>query len=437
MKVLVIGGGGREHAIIKKLRENPDIKEIFCSTGNAGINSIASSINIPWEKDEDLIQLIRYKKIDFVVIAPEAPSAGGFVDKLKLFEIPCFGVNKNAARLESSKAFSKELMTKNNILTGACKIYNFARENELGEYEVLEKDIENIKLFCKKMSYPLVIKADGLAAGKGVYIANDKCEIDDILNELLKLKSSASKLVIEEYLDGYEVSVFAFCDGNTILPTITSQDHKAIYEGGEGPNTGGMGAVAPINYVSDEMMNIITDKIFYPLLSAFQREHINYQGIIYAGIMIVDDQPYVLEFNVRFGDPETQVILPLLETDLFEIMQAISKKELHKIKLNWKNKSAACVVASSEGYPGSYKKCKVITGLDYPMTDDSYVIHAGTKVDANNNIVTDGGRVLNTVGIGDNLAEALNKAYNLMDKIHFEGKHFRKDIGKFSLNKEM
>ena len=432
MNLLIIGGGGREHALTKKLLEGKDIDKIFCAPGNAGTAKIASNVNINWKNEDEFLGFINDNNIEFVVIGPEDPLSEGISDFLEDNDIPHFGVNKEAAKLESSKSFAKEIMLKNNILTAASKSFDFLIKDSDEDYIINEKEYESIKVFLKKMSYPLVIKADGLAAGKGVFICDNKEKADEALNELKSFGEAAKNLVIEEYLDGYEISVFAFCDGNTILPMISSQDHKTLHEGGKGPNTGGMGVIAPLDKVSDELMDKIKNDIFYPLLTGLQREKIDYRGLVFAGLMISGDDPYVLEFNVRFGDPETQVILPLLENDLFEVLNACYNKELHKIKLSFKKGYGACVVAASEGYPGKYKKGIPIDGLEKDFSDDKYVIHAGTKLDQNGKILTNGGRVLNTIGIGNTASDALKKAYELMDKINFEGKYFRKDIGKSS-----
>ena len=415
MKVLIIGSGGREHAIAYSLNKSKRVSEIHAIPGNPGIAQIGTCHAGSVEDLEGILHFVEENNIDFTVVGPEVPLCLGLTDLLEDHGHKVFGPRKYAATFEGSKAFSKEFMVRHNIPTAKYK-----------EVNSFEEACEAIKEF----SYPLVIKADGLAAGKGVVICEDEAlavsTLDSMMN-LGALDNAGKKVVIEEFLTGFECSLLCFTDGNTIVPMVLSKDHKQIYDGNIGPNTGGMGTVSPNPFMDESMMGNLNEDILIPFVEGLKKDSIDYRGVIFIGLMVENGKAKVLEFNVRFGDPETQSILLRLDSDLFEIMEAVSNKELDKVEVKWKDEHVACLVLASAGYPGSYEKGKVITGLA-DVNENIIVFHAGTK-EVNGNIVTNGGRVLNVCALGSSLEDVREKVYKAQEKINFEGKYFRKDIG--------
>ena len=415
MKVLIIGSGGREHAIAYSLNKSKKVSEIHAIPGNPGIAQIGTCHAGSVEDLEGILHFVEENNIDFTVVGPEVPLCLGLTDLLEDHGHKVFGPRKYAATFEGSKAFSKEFMVRHNIPTAKYK-----------EVNSFEEACEAIKEF----SYPLVIKADGLAAGKGVVICEDEAlavsTLDSMMN-LGALDNAGKKVVIEAFLTGFECSLLCFTDGNSIVPMVLSKDHKQIYDGNVGPNTGGMGTVSPNPFMDESMMGNLNEDILIPFVEGLKKDSIDYRGVIFIGLMVENGKAKVLEFNVRFGDPETQSILLRLDSDLFEIMEAVSNKELDKVEVKWKDEHVACLVLASAGYPGSYEKGKVITGLDQ-VSEDIIVFHAGTK-EVNGNIVTNGGRVLNVCALGSSLEDVREKVYKAQETINFEGKYFRKDIG--------
>lgn len=414
MRVLVIGSGGREAAITYTLNKSSKVDELYCLPGNPGMGEIATLIDGSVEDLDFILKTVEDLKIDFTVIGPEVPLCMGLADLLESHGHKVFGPTKVAATLEGSKAFSKDFMKRHNIPT--------AEYIEVNDYE---NGLESLKSF----TYPLVIKADGLAAGKGVVICEDEEMALKTLKEFMldgALNNAGSKLVIEEFLKGFECSLLCFTDGETIIPMPTVKDHKQIYDSNKGPNTGGMGTVSPNPFMpnfDDEML----DSILKPFIKGLKEDEIDYRGVIFIGLMIDNNKAKVLEFNVRFGDPETQSIMLRLESDLFDIMYATSTKNLKDISVKWNDDTVCTLVLASEGYPGTYKKGLEIKNLD-KLDDDIIVFHAGTKI-VDNKLVTNGGRVLNICAKGNNLLEARAKVYKAAEIIDFEGKYYRKDIG--------
>ncbi len=423
MNILLIGGGGREHALAWKIKQSPLVNKIFCIPGNAGIAGIAECIDLPVKDFSALAEFAHKNKIDWTLIGPEQPLVDGIVDMFQEKGFNIFGPRKKAAVIEGSKIFAKKFMEKHKIPTSPFKIFEDAAS---------AKDYINSN--PPSMEKPSVIKADGLAAGKGVIIAKTPDEAIGAVEDLMLKKifgEAGSKIIIEEFLKGEEATVLIFTDGENFLPLISSQDHKKIYEGEKGPNTGGMGAYAPAPVVTKEIFVKIKDKIIIPTLKGLAREGRPYQGVLYIGLIIADNEPSVLEYNVRFGDPETQAVLPLLETDLMDIIPLCRGGGLKNKNLKWKQGAAVCVVLSAKGYPGEYEKDKVITGLDkLKQVTGISVFHAGTKFKKNSpEIVTSGGRVLGVTAIDEDIETAINKVYGAVNLIHFEGMHFRSDIG--------
>lgn len=414
MRVLVIGSGGREAAIAYALNKSSKVDELYCLPGNPGMGEIATLINGSVEDLDFILKTVEDLNIDFTVIGPEVPLCMGLADLLESHGHKVFGPTKVAATLEGSKAFSKDFMKRHNIPT--------AEYIEVNDYE---NGLESLKNF----TYPLVIKADGLAAGKGVVICEDEEMALKTLKEFMldgALNNAGSKLVIEEFLKGFECSLLCFTDGETIIPMPTVKDHKQIHDNNKGPNTGGMGTVSPNPFMpnfDDEML----DSILKPFIKGLKEDEIDYRGVIFIGLMIDNNKAKVLEFNVRFGDPETQSIMLRLESDLFDIMYATSTKNLKDISVKWNDDTVCTLVLASEGYPGTYKKGLEIKNLD-KLDDDIIVFHAGTKI-VDNKLVTNGGRVLNICAKGNNLLEARAKVYKAAEIIDFEGKYYRKDIG--------
>ena len=415
MKVLVIGSGGREHAISYALSKSNKVTELHALPGNPGISKIGKCIPGSVEDLELILQTSKQEKYDLVVIGPEVPLCMGLADLLTDNGFKVFGPKQQAAQLEGSKAFSKRFMTKYNIPT--------AKFEEVDSYE---EAIDALKQF----SYPVVVKADGLAAGKGVVICESYEEADNALKELMvekSLASAGSKVVLEEFLEGFECSLLCFTDGETIVPMVSSKDHKQIYDGNKGPNTGGMGTFSPNPFLEKEIEDTFNDEVLVPFMNGLKQENMDFRGVIFIGLMIKDGHAKVLEFNVRFGDPETQSILLRLDSDLYEIMEAVAKKKLNTVDVKWKESHVGCLVLASAGYPNKYEKGKVITGLD-DVEEDIIVFHAGTKFQ-DGNVVTNGGRVLNICAEGENLESVRAKLYKAAEVINFDGKYYRKDIG--------
>lgn len=417
MKVLVIGGGGREHAVCKKLSESKDVTQILCAPGNAGIAQVARCIPEVKATDvEGIVALAKNEKVDFVCVTPDDPLALGCVDRLEEEGIPAFGPTAYAAQMEASKIFSKNLMRKYGIPTAKCEIFT---------------EMDKALAYLDTQEAPIVVKADGLALGKGVVVAATIEEAKNAVIEMMeggKFGRSGARVLIEECMVGREVTVLCFCDGKTIRPMPASQDHKRVFDGDKGPNTGGMGAFAPSPLYTEEIAERTEKEILIPTLNAMNSEGFTFKGVLYVGLMLTKDGPKVVEYNARFGDPETQVVLPLLESDLFAIMRAVREGRLAETDIRWKKESAACIVLASGGYPGKYESGKLISGLEDAEAAGATVYHAGTKkTDAG--YVTAGGRVLGVTALGDTLADAVHSAYAAAEKIHFEGAHMRRDIG--------
>lgn len=416
MKVLVIGSGGREHAIIYKLNESPKVDEIFCAPGNAGISKIAKIVDIKAEDIEALCDFAKKENIELTVVGPEVPLVNGIVDHFEKEGLKVFGPNKKCAQLEGSKAFTKEFLINHNIPT--------AKYIEC-------MDIEEAKKAIGIYGYPMVIKADGLAAGKGVVIAENEKEGEIALDEMMadkKFGEAGSKIVIEEFLTGIETSILCFVDGESIVPMVSAQDYKKILDGDEGPNTGGMGTYSPSYIYDEDLKKEVDEKILKPITKGFKKDELDFKGILFIGLMITNTGAKVIEFNVRFGDPETQVVLSRLETDLIEIIESVLETRLKDQEILWKKEKAVCVVLASGGYPESYEKGKAIHGLN-DIDEDIVVFHAGTKFEGED-IVTNGGRVLGVTAFGDTIEKAREKAYENVEKISFEKMCYRKDIGK-------
>lgn len=417
MKILVIGGGGREHAVCKKLSESKDAAEILCAPGNAGIAQVARCIPEVKATDvEGIVALAKNEKVDFVCVTPDDPLALGCVDRLEEEGIPAFGPTAYAAQMEASKIFSKNLMRKYGIPTAKCEIFT---------------EMDKALAYLDTQEAPIVVKADGLALGKGVVVAATIEEAKNAVIEMMeggKFGKSGARVLIEECMVGREVTVLCFCDGKTIRPMPASQDHKRVFDGDKGPNTGGMGAFAPSPLYTEEIAERTEKEILIPTMNAMNSEGFTFKGVLYVGLMLTKDGPKVVEYNARFGDPETQVVLPLLESDLFAIMRAVREGRLAETDICWKKESAACIVLASGGYPGKYESGKLISGLEDAETAGATVYHAGTKkTDAG--YVTAGGRVLGVTALGNTLADAVHSAYAAAEKIHFEGAHMRRDIG--------
>ena len=417
MKVLVIGGGGREHAVCKKLSESKDVTQILCAPGNAGIAQVARCIPEVKATDvEGIVALAKKEKVDFVCVTPDDPLALGCVDRLEEEGIPAFGPTAYAAQMEASKIFSKNLMRKYGIPTAKCEIFT---------------EMDKALAYLDTQEAPIVVKADGLALGKGVVVAATIEEAKNAVIEMMeggKFGKSGARVLIGECMVGREVTVLCFCDGKTIRPMPASQDHKRVFDGDKGLNTGGMGAFAPSPLYTEEIAERTEKEILIPTLNAMNSEGFTFKGVLYVGLMLTKDGPKVVEYNARFGDPETQVVLPLLESDLFAIMRAVREGRLAEMDIRWKKGSAACIVLASGGYPEKYESGKLISGLEDAEAAGATVYHAGTKkTDAG--YVTAGGRVLGVTALGDTLADAVHSAYAAAEKIHFEGAHMRRDIG--------
>jgi len=417
LKILLIGSGGRESALAWKLSQSSKVDELFIAPGNAGTAEYGTNLQIAADNLLALNEFALKEKVDLTVVGPEIPLAAGIVDLFKKDGLKVFGPNKKAAQLESSKIFSKNLLKKYKIPTAEYESFN---------------DPDRAIEYIKSKTPPLVVKADGLAAGKGVTVAQSEKEALAAVEEIMldkKFGDAGSNIIIEDYLEGEEATILAFCDGRSIKTMPAAQDHKAAYNGGEGPNTGGMGAYAPAPVVDQDIELKIKEKIIEPTLEALNTESIDFKGIIYFGLMINGDEAKVLEYNARFGDPEAQVILPLLETDLIDIMEAVLNQKLDQIEIKWKDRKALCVVMASGGYPVKYKKGLEITGIkEAEKIEDMIVFQAGTRLEKDR-LLTDGGRVLAVTALGNSFKEVIDKAYTGVEKIDFENYHIRNDIG--------
>lgn len=425
MKLLVIGGGGREHALVWKLSQSPVVKKIYAAPGNAGMFGMAELVNIPHNRIHDLADFASRQRIDLTVVGPELPLSMGIVELFQKQKLRILGPSQGAAQIEASKAFAKRFMQQHHIPTASFMVFD---------------DPYAAKTFLRSTAYPLVVKTDGLAAGKGAIICEDKEEARVAVERMMVAKefgTAGERIVIEKFLEGEEVTIMAFTDGKTVVPMLSSQDHKAIFDGGEGPNTGGMGAYAPTHFIDERMMQRVQEDILERTVAALSQEGRAFKGILYAGLMITESGPKVIEFNCRFGDPETQVVLPLLASDLVEIFLSIIEGELDVSNIQWRDKAAACVVLASEGYPGSYEKNRVIAGLHQgkAQDDEVFCFHSGTRWDKTH-YVTDGGRVLGLTALGKDISTALARAYQEVDKIKFEGMHYRRDIGYNALSRK-
>jgi phosphoribosylamine--glycine ligase len=425
MRILVIGSGGREHALVWKIAQSRLVDKIFCSSGNGGISQQAECLEMKADDIQGLLDFAKKERIDLTVVGPEVPLALGIVDEFLKYGLQIFGPEKKGARLEASKAFSKQLMTKYSVPTADFKIFD---------------NPHKANAYIEKKGAPCVVKADGLSAGKGVIVAKTVDEAKQAITSIMQEKilgEAGNQIIVEDCLSGEEASILVLTDSREIIPLASSQDHKRIFDNDQGPNTGGMGAYSPAPIVSGKIFKQILDEVVHPTINSLVKEGIKYKGVLYAGIMITKEGPKVLEFNVRFGDPETQAILPLLKSDLVEAMLAVANEKLTKLKkfggLNWDERSCICVVCASEGYPGKYDKHKEISGLEeVSKIDDIAVFHAGTKIvrqDDKEKILTNGGRVLGVTGLGKDIKDAISRTYQAVEKISFEGMHYRKDIG--------
>ena len=417
----MIGSGGREHALVWKIAQSKLADKIFCAPGNGGIAGLAECIDIKADDVAGLLDFARKEKIDLTVVGPEVPLSLGIVDEFAKYKLAIFGPNKKAAQLEASKVFSKEIMAKYKVPTADFKIFDNAG---------LAKE------YIEKTGAPCVVKADGLAAGKGVVVAKTVDEAKAAVTLMMEQKAfgtAGNKVIIEECLSGQEASILVLTDSRHVIPLVSSQDHKRVFDNDQGPNTGGMGAYSPAPVVTPELFKEIQEKIIDRTIDGLAKEGIEYKGILYAGVMLTKDGPKTLEFNVRFGDPETEAILPRLKSDLVEVMLATANGKLDKIirsgGLSWDSRACVCVVCAAGGYPGEYEKGKEIFGLDKAaLIKDAVVFHAGTKK-SGEKILTNGGRVLGVTGLGNSIKEAISHTYQAVEKINFEGMHFRKDIG--------
>ena len=417
MNIFVIGGGGREHALVWKLNQHGH--QIFCAPGNPGIAEIAECVPLQVNQIKELADFSESNKIDLTVVGPEDPLMNGIVDLFEKRRLPIFGPYRQSARLEGSKEYAKEVMERFNVPTAAYRAFD---------------NYEEAMVYLKEQGAPIVIKADGLAAGKGVTVAETIEEAEAALRAAMVQKvfgESGTKVVIEECLRGEEMTVLAFVDRNTVLAMVPSQDHKPVFDGDRGPNTGGMGAYSPVPHL-EKWLPEIEKRVLLPVAEGLVSEGTPYQGILYAGLMLTENGPKVIEFNVRFGDPEAQVILPRLENDLAEVFLAVAEKRLHEIDLSWKPGASVCLIAASSGYPGPPNKGLAIT-LPQTITENTQIFHAGTAIQ-NNQLVTNGGRVFGVTAQGADITEAREQAYSLMEEVLFKGKHFRRDIAAKALS---
>lgn len=425
MNVLIIGGGGREHAVATALKKSRAVSGLYCMPGNGGTGDIARNVNIEPKNITAMVDFVKANNIDFVVVTPDDPLALGAVDALHEAGVPCFGPSRAAAEIESSKVFAKNLMKKYGIPTAG--------------YEVFSSAEAAVEFINSQKRFPLVVKADGLALGKGVIIAKSADEARAAIKGLMvdkRFGESGANIIIEEFLEGEEVSVLAFTDGETLAPLTSSMDHKRILDGDRGENTGGMGAVAPNPFYTKSMERRCTERIFLPTIRAMNAENRRFKGMLYFGLMLTKKGPYVIEYNARFGDPETQAVLPLLKTDLFTIMRAVEEERLCDINVRLSDRASCCVVLASEGYPKSYEKDKPIAiSAALEHAQDIYVYHAGTQKRCGG-YVTAGGRVMNVTAVADSLSGAVERAYAFVPEIEFENRVYRRDIGEKAVKEE-
>ncbi len=424
MKVLVIGGGGREHALAWKLRQSKKVDKVYCAPGNAGISDIAECVDIKADDIDALLDFVKYNWIDLTVVGPEVPLTAGIVDAFIKEERRICGPDMAGAQLEGSKIYAKDFMKKYGIPTAEYKSFSSFQQAE--EYVRLK-------------GAPIVVKADGLAAGKGVIVADTVDEAVDALRSIMTDRvfgDAGNRVIVEQCLKGEEVSFMILTDGETVVPLATSQDHKQIFDGDRGPNTGGMGAYSPAPILDEAMRKVVMETVIAPMMNGLARERMNFRGVIYVGLMICEGKPSVLEYNCRFGDPEAQPILMRLDSDLFDLLQATAEGRLKEVTVTWKAESAICVVLASKGYPGSYEKGVPIKGLDLFRDDkDVVVFHAGTRLN-NDYVVTSGGRVLGVTALGKDIETAKENAYKAIDKIHFDGMQYRNDIADKAIKKQ-
>ncbi len=430
MNILVIGSGAREHTLVWKLAQSDQVQKIYAAPGNGGIAELAECVPIKADAIEELADFVREKGVDLTIVGPEQPLTIGIVDYFQNKGLKIFGPTQKAAMIEGSKAFAKEFMSKYHIPTAPYKIFD---------------KIEDASKFIKEIKLPVVIKADGLAAGKGAVIVDTQEQAERILKEMMVLKvfgEAGNRVVIEDKLEGEELTLMAFTDGKSVLPLIPSQDHKAAYDNDEGPNTGGMGAFCPVPFVSNRLLDDIIDLVLEPAIRGMAREDRRFKGVLYAGLMITDFGPKVIEFNCRFGDPETQVVLPLLDVDLAEIMMTIAEQNLLVDELNFKDQYSVGVVLASGGYPKKYEKGYPIKGIELALAGNRQVFHAGTQI-KDGQLVTSGGRVVTVCGQEENLQDAIANVYEGVEKIEFEDAHYRRDIAarasrrKFKLTRQV
>lgn len=422
MKILVVGSGGREHAMVWKLAQSPRVTRLYCAPGNGGIAQQATCVPIAAEDVAALKIFVQRQGIDLTVVGPEAPLAAGIVDEFRKAKLKIFGPTALAAQVESSKSFTKELLTRHHIPTARAQSFD---------------QVDPALDYLRAQPLPIVIKADGLAQGKGVVIATTSAQAEDAVRDILErhlFGAAGQRVLIEQFLDGDELTVMAFTDGKTIIPMLPAQDHKRVGDGDTGPNTGGMGAYAPAPLGNDALIDRVHRTVLQPAVDALSRMGRPFQGVLYAGLMIVKGDPYVLEFNARMGDPETQAVLPLLKTDLLDVLEAVVEHRLDQCRIEWHGLSAVCVVLTSGGYPGAYRDGCPITGLAAASSrqkggSETIAFHAGTKV-RDGSLVTAGGRVLGVTGLGPTLLEARERAYGAVQPIQFDGRHFRTDIAR-------
>lgn len=423
MNILVIGSGGREHALAWKLAQSPLVGRLYAAPGNAGTAQVAENLPIAADDIDGLVAAARQHRVDLTVVGPEAPLAAGLVDRFEAEGLAAFGPSAQAAQLEASKAFAKELMARHGIPTASYRTFSAFTE---------------AVAYVRQAPYPLVVKASGLAAGKGVTVCQTPVEAEEALRRAMVARefgAAGAQVVVEECLSGPEASVLAFSDGHTVRPMVVAQDHKALLDGGLGPNTGGMGSYAPAPLVGPALLDEITARVLQPTIDALRSEGVVYRGVLYAGLMLTERGPQVLEFNVRLGDPEAQAILPLLEGDLVPVLEACLNGTLHQVPLRWRPRHCLCVVVASGGYPGAYRKGLPIHGLaEAARVPEALVFHAGTARQGDQ-IVTAGGRVLAVTALGDTLAQAAERAYQAAGCVRFEGMHYRRDIGASALRR--
>ena len=423
MKLMLVGGGGREHALIRMLKKNPEVEKIYALPGNGGIAQDAECVNIKATDIEGVARFAAENRIDFAVVAPDDPLAMGCVDRLHALGIPCFGPEARAAEIEASKVFSKRLMQKYGIPTAKCEVFD---------------DAEAALAYVRTTPAPLVVKADGLALGKGVLICKSTREAEEAVRHTMcdhAFGKSGDRVVIEEFLEGPEVSVLAFTDGKAMVPMVSSMDHKRAHDGDTGLNTGGMGTIAPNPFYTADVAERCMREIFLPTMQAMNAEGRTFKGCLYFGLMLTKDGPKVIEYNCRFGDPETQVVLPLLDTDLLTIMRAVEEERLSEVDVRFKGGAACCVILASGGYPEAYEKGKAIDLGGADALKDTWVFHSGTAA-KDGQLVTSGGRVLGVTATGDTLKTAIDRAYDAARRVHFDGMFMRSDIGKRALEVE-